>query len=108
MGAMRSGDLFVLNSRYEGLPTAMIEALAVGLPVVAAAAGDIHEIITDGVNGRLVPVGDRAALRDAIRAALDDPITRGAWHDAGLAILRRFPLEVMVGRTVEILEGKST
>ena len=108
IGAMRSSDLFVLNSRYEGLPSVMIEALAVGLPVVAAAAGGVYELITDGVNGRLVPVGDRAALRDAIRAALDDPITRGAWHDAGLAILRRFPLKVMVGRMVEILEGTSS
>ncbi len=103
--AMRECDLFVLNSRHEGFPHVVLEAFAARLPVVAAAVGGVLELVEDGTNGRLVPVGDRAVLRSAIRQALDDVTARQAWRMAGRAALGRFTPEAMIGRTAEILEA---
>ena len=65
-------DLFVFPSLWDGLGMAALEAMALGVPVVACAAGGIPEIIEDRVTGWLVPPGDAAALAAAIRAVLGD------------------------------------
>jgi len=66
-------DVFCLSSRYEGLPIAMLEAMASGVPVVATAVGGVPEVVTDGVDGLLVPAGDAAALAVALEKVLTDP-----------------------------------
>jgi glycosyltransferase involved in cell wall biosynthesis len=63
-------ELFVLSSRFEGLPSGAIEAMAAGLPVVATRAGGLPELVDDGTTGWLVPVGAPVQLADAIRDAL--------------------------------------
>ena len=63
---LAGADLFVLPSRFEGLPLAVLEAMAAGRAVVATAAGGTGEAVTDDVTGRLVPPGDPAALAQAI------------------------------------------
>ena len=63
-------DLLAQSSDYEGTPNAVLEAMALETPVVATAAGGTAELMTDGVHGRIVPVGDVAALRDAMLDAL--------------------------------------
>ena len=65
-------DVFVLPSLTEGISIALLEACASGLAVVASAVGGNVEIIRDGENGRLVGLGDDAALEDALDALLDD------------------------------------
>ena len=71
---LASADICVLSSRTEGMPTVAVEALALGTPVVATATtSGVRELIGDGRGGRLVPVGDVAALAAAIVAELDDP-----------------------------------
>lgn len=68
---LAGADLFVLGSHHEGLPLAVMEALAMGVPVVATAVGGLPELVDDGVNGFLVAPGDPDALARAIAAALE-------------------------------------
>jgi glycosyltransferase involved in cell wall biosynthesis len=80
-------DLFVLASLYEGLPLAMMEALALGLPVVATAVGGIPEGVSDGVEGLLVPPGRPDLLAEALAALVrDQPLrermSQAAWQRA--------------------------
>ncbi len=65
-------DLFVLCSRREGMPNALLEAMAMSLPVVAAAVGGVPAAVSDGENGFLYPASDVEALIAAMRRALDD------------------------------------
>ena len=69
-------DAFCLPSLIEGLPIALIEAMATGLPVIATAVGGVPEVISPGDNGLLVPPKDPAALAAAIRQLAGDPQLR--------------------------------
>lgn len=70
---LQAADVFVLPSRREGLPVALLEAMACGLPSVASRLpGSTEAIIESGVNGVLVPSGDVGALADAIARVLSD------------------------------------
>lgn len=91
---MARASVFALSSTYEGLPGVLIEALACGCPVVATdCPTGPAEILAGGRYGRLVPVGDHAAMADAICATLDDPPERSR--------LRARGLEFSVERAVE-------
>src|SRR6185436_14916939 len=76
-------DLFVLAFYLEGLGTALLDAQALGLPIVATAVGGITDVIENGVNGRLVPPRDPEALAAAIEEALSRPDLAAAWADRG-------------------------
>ena len=70
---LRHVDMFVLPSLYEDLSSALIEAMAAGLPVVATRVGGTADLVHDGVNGLLVAPRDPAALAAAISRVLADP-----------------------------------
>jgi glycosyltransferase involved in cell wall biosynthesis len=70
---MAAMDIFVLPSLNEGIPMALLEAMALGTPVVAAAVGGIPEVVQHRVNGLLVPAGDDRALADACLELANDP-----------------------------------
>lgn len=72
---MGASSVFGLSSKFEGLPTGLIEALACGCSIVATDCPyGPREILGEGEYGRLVPVGDPAAMADAILESLDEPV----------------------------------
>jgi glycosyltransferase involved in cell wall biosynthesis len=75
---LRAADGFVFPSENESLSNAVIEALACGLPCLASNVGGIPDSIEDGVNGRLLPPGDRAAWIDAMEQLARDPASAAA------------------------------
>jgi 2-deoxystreptamine N-acetyl-D-glucosaminyltransferase/2-deoxystreptamine glucosyltransferase len=72
---LRHADLLVLATRYEELPSVLVEGMAAGLPVVASRVGGIPALVDHDENGLLVPPGDPAALAAAISAVLTEPGT---------------------------------
>lgn len=83
---LAAADVFVLPSRWEGLPIALLEAMSVGLPIVATRVEGVDEVVVDGEHGFLVSVGDVPALSDAILKLLRDPQAR---HQMGMAAKQR-------------------
>ncbi|MFO1056299.1 MAG: glycosyltransferase [Dongiaceae bacterium] len=83
-------DLFVLTSRWEGMPNAVLEAMLAGLPVLATRVDGSRDVVRDGETGLLVPPGDDAALAEALLALAGDAARRRALGEAG----RRRVLEV--------------
>lgn len=69
---LSEAQIFVLPSHYEGVPMAILEAMAWALPVVSTAIGGIPEVIFDGIEGLLVTPGDTQALAGAVNRLLDD------------------------------------
>lgn len=66
-------DVFALTSRYEGLPTAVVEAMVCGIPVVATAVNAVGDVVVPGETGLLVPPGRPGLMADAVRFLLDSP-----------------------------------
>lgn len=99
-------DLYVHPARFEGMPNALLEAMAAGCPVVASAADGSRELVEDGESGWLTPVGDAAALATAIGAALGDreeARRRGAKARARAAA--HFSVEAMVEAWERVLSS---
>jgi glycosyltransferase involved in cell wall biosynthesis len=90
-----TADLFVFPSRTEGMPRALIEAMARGLPCIGSAVGGIPELLDAG---DLVPPGDAVALAAGIQAALADPPRREAMARRNLDSAREFSASVLAQR----------
>jgi glycosyltransferase involved in cell wall biosynthesis len=91
-------ELVALPSRSEGLPFALLEAMALGRPVVATAVGGCPEVVEEGRTGLLVPAGDPAALAGAISRLLERPEEARAMGARGADRVRaEFTLARMVG-----------
>jgi glycosyltransferase involved in cell wall biosynthesis len=101
---MQALDLFCLPSyANEGVPQALMQAMACGLPVVTTPVGSIEEIVTHGVTGVLVPPEDPARLRVALADLLHDGARRDALGQAARsAALERFGEDRMVDRMLEV------
>jgi glycosyltransferase involved in cell wall biosynthesis len=82
---MSSFDIFTLASTHEGLPVSLMDALVLGMPVVATAVGGIPQIITDGVEGRLVRPGHPEELAEAWGELIGDPDRRAEMAAAAAA-----------------------
>jgi glycosyltransferase involved in cell wall biosynthesis len=94
-------DVFVLASvgRSEGMPTAILEAMVAGKPVVATDVGAVRELVADGETGILVPPADPVALADAIGELVSDEEKRQRMGEAGRSrALREFSLGELARR----------
>ncbi len=89
-------DLFVLASHYEGLPVAIMEALSVGLPVVATRVGGVPEAVRDGIEGLLVPPARPDLLATAIESLVHDADRRSLMSKAAIERGRGYDITVAV------------
>jgi glycosyltransferase involved in cell wall biosynthesis len=96
-------DLFALSSFAEGVPVALMEAMALELPCVATRITGIPELIRDGVDGLLVPPSDEAALVQAIAALMDDAaLRRRLGQSARQRVLEKYDLRRNAAHLAEI------
>jgi len=100
---LADSQFFVLSSPSEGLPNAVMEAMAAGLPVVTFRVGGIPEIVEDGVSGILVNPGDVKGLAEAIDRVASDPAWRVAAGTAARAKMSDFSWDSMVQRNLDVI-----
>ncbi|MEN3311459.1 MAG: hypothetical protein V7645_788 [Actinomycetota bacterium] len=98
-----AADATILSSSWENFPHTVVEALAVGTPVLAMRAGGVSEVVHDGVNGLLVAAGDTAALGEAVRRYFSDGELRERLHGAAAASVARYAPDVVFGELEQTL-----
>ena len=104
-GLLDAADVFVLPSRMEGMPLALLEAMDAGLPVVATRVIGSEEVVDEGRTGLLVRPRDAAALEGALGRLLDDPALRASFGRAGRRRFEeRFTSARMAAQTLAVYE----
>jgi len=102
---MAASDLVLLTSRMEGTPNVLLEAQALGTPVVATRVGGVEDAVLDGSTGLLRAWNDADGLVDAVRSLLADDRARGRLGEAGRTwVQERFSVEAMVTATNSLYE----
>ncbi len=99
---LRAADAFVLPSRAEGLPVSLLEAMACQLPCVATNIGGTMQVLSDTVNGRLVPVEDAPALAKALVQVLNSPEAESWGVAARQHVIEHYSLDVVADRYVQM------
>lgn len=99
----RAADGLLLSSAWENFPHTVVEALAVGTPVLATASGGVAEVVTDGRNGLLVPPGDIEALAAAISRFFDDADLRNELRAAASGSVAALAPARLYARLEEVL-----
>ncbi len=101
---LRHVDLLVLATRYEELPSVLVEGMAAGLPVVASRVGGIPALVEHEVNGLLVPPGDDAALADAITRVLTEPGTAARLSAAARVTAKQYAWPALARRVAMVYQ----
>jgi starch synthase (maltosyl-transferring) len=98
-------DLFILPSRWEGMPNAVLEAMAAGLPVIATKTEGTRELVRHGETGWLVPIGNASELAQAMLELTSDQERRTRWGRQGREVVRRdFSLAAMIRHYVQLYD----
>ena len=103
-GDIAAARVFALPSGCEGVPTAMLEAMAAARPVVVTDVGHIRSVVDDGVEGFLVAPGDVGALADRLRTLLVDPVRARAMGEAARVRARAHDVRTVARRLRSVLE----
>lgn len=101
-------DMVVLPSLFEGLSLALLEALAIGMPVITTQVGGAAEVVTSGHNGLLVPPGRPAALAEAVERMLDDAQLRAACRANGPPSVQTYDLQQVLDLLLGAYESLMT
>lgn len=104
LSLMAACNLFVLNSTHEGFPHVVLEAMSVGLPVVATAVGGTPELVRDGENGVLIPSSINGELPAILADILSSPLKRRRLSVGAQHTLQRFQPAVMIEATEAVLQ----
>jgi glycosyltransferase involved in cell wall biosynthesis len=100
---LAAADVFAFPSLWEGLGGALIEAMALGLPLVASDLDAIAEVVDPDGNALLVPPADPRALAEAIAALLDDPARAASFGARSRALFEsRYTLDASTSRMIEL------
>lgn len=97
--------MFVLSSNYEGLSNALLEAMMMGIPCISTNCAGSDEYIEDGVNGLLVPVGDKEKLTTAIERLIEDDALRTSIGLAGKKSVEQCDSRIVMKKWCETIEG---
>jgi L-malate glycosyltransferase len=95
---LAAADVFVLSSDREGLPIAVLEAMAAAKPVVATDVGDLPLVVKDGKSGRIVPAKDPQAMAAALAEILSDEEKARRMGAEGLQAVDEYSLQSMIGK----------
>jgi glycosyltransferase involved in cell wall biosynthesis len=102
----RSADIFVYPSYHEGMPMAVLEAMACGLPIIATQIGGLPDLVCAGVNGLLVPAGQPGQLANAIHQLIVNPQFRSSMQKNSFRRAQEnFDIEKLVFRLLEIYQA---
>lgn len=101
---LRTADIFVSPSRWEAFGIAIVEAMALGLPVVATATDGAQDVVSNKVDGILVPVGNVQALADAIINLMHNPSLRQMLGEKARQKAQQFDAPLIAQRYAELLE----
>jgi glycosyltransferase involved in cell wall biosynthesis len=103
---MCSVDCFVAPSRWEGLPMVILEAMALGLPVIASDVGGIPEVVEHELSGYLVPSGDLCHLRRQLQEVIEQPqVLESLGREARAKILAEYSIPVIAQRFASLYES---
>lgn len=101
---LRQTDIFVLPSFAEGIPVVLMEAMAMGVPVVTTQIAGVSELVESGENGYLVPPGDSDALVTAIAKLVDDSDRRAQFGQAGRKkVEQHFDISAALGNLKDLV-----
>jgi len=104
-GVMAKAAIVCLPTYHEGLPKALIDACAAARPIVATNIPGCRAVVTDGLNGILVPAKDATALAAALKTLLGDPVLRRQMGEAALSIAKaRFDVAEVIRATIAVYE----
>lgn len=104
---IRSAEMFVLSSDYEGLSNALLEAMMMGIPCISTDCAGSDEVIDDMQNGILVPVGDEDALLGAMTRMSDDAALRDRIAGKGRESSVRFRTNTVIKQWIDLIESNT-
>lgn len=102
---IKSAELFIMTSDYEGMSNALIEAMALGLPCISTnhPIGGAKTLIENGINGVLVPVNDAKEMANAIKKVINDPVTAKRMSENAVKIRDRLSIENIAQQWKQLL-----